>query len=286
VAGEHDFARSLWLRIETLHAVTYFSEESVAAGRSAGMSGFWMGYFGFRAAPMGPVASPVVEATFFNFAPSFVARWVPQVWQRSSPESLVERRAEAAAATLSRLSPSIAELAATVNADLRQAVERCVAAGRPLFAANRAMGLPGDPVAALWQLCTSLREHRGDGHLAALTSAGLDGIEAHVLLALEQEQPPDDLQRARGWTEDDWNGAVRRCQDRGLVDSDGRLSAAGRSLRQQVETTTNRLAFAPWSDVVDSERQHLLAKLDIAAVAISRSGLIRYPNPIGLPSLA
>jgi hypothetical protein len=71
-----------------------------------------------------------------------------------------------------------------------------------------------------------------------------------------------------------------------LPGSDGRLSAAGRSLRQQVETTTNRLAFAPWSDVIDSERQHLLAKLDVAAVAISGSGVIRYPNPIGLPSLA
>jgi hypothetical protein len=55
----------------------------------------------------------------------------------------------------------------------------------PLFSANRSLALPDDPVERLWQLCTSLREHRGDGHVAALTAKGLDGLEAHVLIALE-----------------------------------------------------------------------------------------------------
>ena len=51
-----NFARELWLRIETLHAVAYFGEETDQAGRAAGLSGFWMGYFGCRAAPMGPAS--------------------------------------------------------------------------------------------------------------------------------------------------------------------------------------------------------------------------------------
>jgi Helix-turn-helix family len=68
------FARELWLRIETLHAATYFGEESHDAGKRAGMPGFWMGDFGFRAEPMGAVGLGVVEATFFNLAPGFVAR--------------------------------------------------------------------------------------------------------------------------------------------------------------------------------------------------------------------
>jgi hypothetical protein len=280
-----NFARALWLRIETLHAVAYFGEESDRAGRAAGLSGFWMGYFGFRAAPMGPVGSAVVEATFFNFAPTFVQRWVPEVWLRAAPESLVHDRSEAAAATLVRLFPQIAEVAAQANTDLRRATERCTGAGRPLFAANRRVTLPDDPVASLWQLCTSLREQRGDGHVAALTAAGLDGIEAHVLIALERGSDPEDLQRTRGWTADDWARAVERCRARLLVDADGNLGDSGHALRHDLEATTDRLAMAPWNDLADSDRDHLIATLSPAAEAVSASGVIRYPNPIGLPPI-
>jgi DNA-binding MarR family transcriptional regulator len=281
-----NFSRALWQRIETLHAVTYFGEETVEAGNAAGMSGFWMGYFGFRAAPMGAVGRGVVEATFFNFAPSFVERWVPEVWQRSSPEALVATRSGAAAQTLNRLVPSIASNAAEGITGLRLAVDRCIGAGRPLFAANRRVALPDDPVAALWQLCTTLREHRGDGHVAALCAAGLDGIEAHVLIALDQRGDPEDLQRTRGWTAADWSAAVERCRARGLVDTNGGLTDAGRALRHDVERTTDRLAMAPWNAVPEPDRDRLMAALEPAARAVSASGVIRYPNPIGLPSIA
>jgi hypothetical protein len=46
--------RDLWIRAETIHAVTYFAEESRAAARELGMQGLWMGYFAFRAAPNRP----------------------------------------------------------------------------------------------------------------------------------------------------------------------------------------------------------------------------------------
>jgi hypothetical protein len=278
-------ARELWSRFETLHAVAYFGEETDDAGRAAGMSGFWMGYFGFRAAPMGPVGSGVVEATFFNFAPSFVARWVPGVWQRATPESLVRDRSEAAAKTLMRLFPPITDVAAEVNTELRDATERGVGAGRPLFAANRSVALPDDPVAALWQLCTLLREHRGDGHVAALTAAGVDGIEAHVLIAAERGSDPEDLQVTRGWNADDWAAAVERCRARGLVDGPGNLTDAGRALRGDVEATTDRLAMDLWDDCSDADLHRLIATLTPAAAAVSGSGIIRYPNPIGLPPL-
>ena len=273
----------MWVRFETLHAVAYFGEETTEAGKAAGLHGFWMSYFAFRAAPMGRVGSGVVEATFFNFAPEFVARWVPEVWERADPETLLPRRAAAAAATLRRLVPTITETAAAVNEELARVVEHCGVGGRPLFAANRELPLPDDPVEVLWQLCTALREHRGDGHVAALTSAGVDGIEAHVLIASEQEHDPEDLQRTRGWTADDWAAAVDRCRARELVDSDGGLTAAGRALRSDVEATTDRLAEAPWDALSPRERDAVIAALDPAAASVARSGVIRYPNPIGLP---
>ena len=280
-----NFARSLWLRIETLHAVTYFGTETTAAASALGLSGFWMGYFGFRAAPMGRVAAGVVEASFFNFAPSFVARWVPDVWELADPDALVRTRTEAAVATLSALVPSIDSVAANANAVLESAVTRCRGAGRPLFAANRGVTLPADPVGALWQRCTTLREHRGDGHVAALTAAGLDGIEANVLIALDQRNDPADLQKTRGWTAGDWAQAVERCRDRELVDANGALSDAGRALRRDVEATTDRLASEPWANLAERDRDQLLAILTPAAEAVSRSGVIRYPNPMGLPPL-
>lgn len=49
--------RELWQRVETIHAVTYFAPESHAAAKAAGLKGFWMGYFGFRAAPLGAVSA-------------------------------------------------------------------------------------------------------------------------------------------------------------------------------------------------------------------------------------
>ncbi len=277
------FARSLWLRVETIHAVTYFDPACAEATTAAGLSGFWMGYFGCRAAPMGAVGAGVVEATFFNFAPTFVRRWVPDVWDHTSPETLVAIRCEAAATALRALVPDLVATADAANTELALAVARCSPAGRPLFAANREVPLADDPVRALWQLCTCLREHRGDGHVAALTAGGLDGCEAHVLIALEQGNSPEDLQKTRGWTGADWAAAVERCAGKGLIDSNGGLTPEGRALRADVEATTDRLATVPFSEADERLRRFLLTTLEPVAVAISRSGVIRYPNPMGLP---
>jgi hypothetical protein len=281
-----DFARSLWIRIETLHAVTYFGAETQEAGRALGMSGFWMGYFGFRGAPLGPVQPGVVDAAFANFAPSFVRRWVPAVWDLATPADLVVHRSRAAAGTLRRVAPSAASTAEAVAPFLDAAIAAGAAPGRPLFAANRDLPLPGDPVEALWQRCTTLREHRGDGHVAALTAAGIDGIEAHVLIALDNGTDPEDLQRTRGWDAEDWAAALVRLSHRGLVDEAGVLSEAGRDLRRSVEHSTDHLAAEPWLHLDEVERTRLLELLGPAATEVWRAGVLRYPNPIGLPPLS
>lgn len=280
-----DFARALWLRIETLHAVTYFGEETQAAGTELGFSGFWMGYFGFRAAPLGPVEPGVVDAAFANFAPSFVRRWVPAVWSSTDPAVILGHRSRAAAATLRRVAPGIEAAAHAAAPFLDTAIAAGAPIGRPLFAANRDLPLPSDPVEALWQRCTTLREHRGDGHVAALAAAGIDGIEAHVLIALDQGTDTLDLQRTRGWNADDWAGAVERLRHRGLVDDDRALSASGSDLRRSVEHTTDHLASLPWQHLDEVERTRVVELLTPAASEVSRAGVLRYPNPIGLPPI-
>lgn len=267
------------MRIETVHAVTYFGQETLDAADRLGITGFWSGYFAFRAAPMGAVAAGVVDATFCNFAPAFVRRWVPAVWDTTTPAAAVEARAAAASATLRRIAPEVDDVAARVNPLLRAATGQAVAAGRALFTANRDLEVPADPVAELWHWTTCLREHRGDGHVAALVAAGVDGLQSHVLIADGDATTATDLQRTRGWTADDWAAAVEGCTANGWTDDDGRLTADGTALRADVEATTDRLAIAPFGELGE-----LLDALAPLAISVSSSGTIRYPNPIGLPA--
>src|SRR3954468_15844572 len=89
-------ARVLWQHLEVVHAVVYFAPAVDAALRDVGLRGFWMGYFGSRAAAMGPVEADVVKATFYNFHPSMVDRAIPDAWTCAAPEAILAARQGAA----------------------------------------------------------------------------------------------------------------------------------------------------------------------------------------------
>ncbi len=276
-------ARSLWRPLETLHAVTYFAPESHAAATDAGLRGFWMGYFGFRAAPLGRVGPGAVEAIFANFSPAMVRRSVPDAWSYASPESLCEVRARAAALALRNRVPDIERTAAGCNAPLAAVVDAGDPLGRPMFAANAATDPRDDPVERLWQLATTLREHRGDGHVATLVAEGLDGPSAHQLHAAEHATPHDVLQPNRGWSDERWSEAAARLVEGGLV-ADGRLTDAGRAMRARIELATDELAAAPIDRALDGREIEMLTRqLADAAEAVVDSGVIPFPNPMGLP---
>jgi hypothetical protein len=276
-------ARILWKHIETLNAVTYFSPECLAAPRELGLKGFWMGYFAFRSAPLGPVAPAVVEATFFNFHPTRVRRALPDAWTHTTPDDALRARASSAAAALRRLLPDGAadRLAAAVLPQLAAVVARADAGGRPLFAANRDVGRPDDDVAALWQAATTLREHRGDGHVALLTGAGLDGCEVHVLLAASEGLDAALFLASRGWSEDDWLAASDRLRDRRLLATDGTLTAEGTALRGGIEQRTDELAIDPYRPAGDEALDALIRTLAPATRLVAAD--LSYPNPMGLP---
>jgi hypothetical protein len=278
--SEHP-ARQLWKRLESIHAVTYFSPERAEAHVAVGLRGFWMGYFATRAAPLGPVVPGVIDATFFNFAPRKVRKAIPDAWTFATPAAILEARRSGAAAALRRLHPAIGRVAKAVAPRLRTIVDAGAAAGRPLFAANRDLGLGDDDAENLWLLTTCLREHRGDGHVALLTSHGLDGCEAHVLVAAERELSPDLFLRSRGWTDDEWTAAEQRLSDRGLTDNDG-ITTTGRVLRALIEDATDELASEPMRTV---DVESLCRDLDAAALDVVAAGEIRFPNPMGLPRL-
>lgn len=278
-------ARELWVRIETVHAVTYFAAESRAAATDAGLQGFWMGYFGFRAAPMGAIGAGVVEAAFANFAPAMVRRAIPDAWAHASPGDLVRVRARAAATALRNVAPDEAESATSVTPLLRRVVDAGVPLGRPLFAANAALPDFDDPVEQLWQLCTTLREHRGDGHVAALAAAGIDGCQAHQLLIAEQGLPPDLFFDNRGWDEDQQRRSLEVLVERDVINGTT-LTEFGADLRDQIEAITDERAAEPFNIALDEDDlAHVDAALTPLAEAVQASGVIPFPNPMGLPEL-
>ncbi len=93
----------MWTLFEPVHAVTYFAPQARSAFEEAGLRGFWRGYFAGRAAPLGPASAAVVTASFYNFAPAFVARAVPGVWELITPEEALRTRLTGATAALTGL---------------------------------------------------------------------------------------------------------------------------------------------------------------------------------------
>ena len=225
-----------------------------------------------------------VEATFANFAPAMVRRAIPDAWDYADPSELTAVRCAAAAAALRGVVPGIERAAGALNADLARAIDAGDAIGRPLFTANRDVAAVDDPVAQLWQHCTTLREHRGDGHVAALAAAGIDGCQAHLLLAADQGVPAEVFVDNRGWDPEHQQRATDGLHRRGLL-GDGGLTDAGRQLRHDAEATTDALAAAPFEALDAERRAQLLDALDGPAEAVQRSGIVPFPNPMGLPPL-
>src|SRR5947207_2710863 len=129
----------MWTRFEPVHAVTYFTPESRSAYEQAGLRGFWRGYFASRAAPLGAAGPAVVAASFFNFAPAFVARAIPGVWELITPEEALRVRLAGAAEGLGRLLAGREAEAAAAAGLLWRAIGELDYSGRVLAAANAAL---------------------------------------------------------------------------------------------------------------------------------------------------
>jgi hypothetical protein len=283
VIRDAQLASRLWSRLEPIHVVTYFSPEALAAMSGAGYKGFWMGYFAGRAAPMGAVGPEVVFATFYNFSISHVSRAIPDAWTFAPPSAALEARQRGAAAALQRAFAR-ADLAGAVETAAvlaRTAAQAAPMEGRALFAANRALPWPEEPAAALWHACTLLREHRGDGHVAALAAAGISGREANVLQAAAGVVPREVFGVARHYDDPEWDTVSAGLIDRGLVGPDGKLTARGKDVRADVEHRTDSIALSAYETLDVEQLAQLIDALDPLARAVIATGDIPEVTPIG-----
>jgi len=274
--------RYMWSMFEPIHDVTYFSPQARAAFEVAGLRGFWRGYFAGRAAPLGPVPAAPVVAAFFSFAPHMVARALPDVWSRATPERTLEARQAGAVDALRPLAEDT--LSKERLAEAVELIEAGVAAlepsGRVLGAANLAVPRPDEPLARLWQATTTLREHRGDGHIAALVTAGLTGCQA-IVLRSGMDLGRELMQQARGWSDDDWSAAAAVLATRGWLDEAGRATGAGIDGYRRVEEITDELAAAPWDAIGAGSTARLADLLYPLAVACHQA--LPAVTPIGVP---
>lgn len=266
--------------------MTYFAPEARAALDELGYRGFWMGYFAARSAPLGTVATEVVTAIFYNFAPERVAKALPAAWQIAGPEAALRARHESAVAALRRYGldtnenlGSAVELAAELAA---QAARNAPLDGRPLFAANRALPWPDDPLGVLWHATTLLREQRGDAHVAALTAAGISGRESNVLHAAAGGVPRDYIARTRDYDEAAWRDHVHALAARGLLHDDGSLTRAGRELKDEIESTTDALGLSALHALTDDEVETLFQTLTPITRAVVAAGDVPALTPMAL----
>jgi hypothetical protein len=273
-----DPARRLWQAAESVHAVTYFHPAALAAIGDAGAKGFWMGYFAGRMAPLGPIGPSTATAVCCNFSPARTTRALPDAWSFVSPADALAARSAGAVAALVDCGVE-ADGAAVAVAALEPIVGGLDPSGRPLGGANLDVALPDEPIARLWQLCTTLREHRGDGHVALLVGADLDGCEVDVLATAASGFDAAILRDTRAWTHDDWAAAAARLAERDLVTADGALTEAGRTLHRDIEHRTDALASRSYGDADLAAATDALRPL---ARAVASAGVLPFPNPMGL----
>jgi hypothetical protein len=267
----------------SLHSLIYFVPETEQQLTSVGLQAGRMCYFAGRAAPMGAVGGGVVTATFYNFSPGLIARSIPLAWELASPAVVISARFAAADAALTRLlGPEVIASAdmLTLAALLRDAASACSAPGRPLYAGHADLAWPDAPHLMMWHAVSLLREHRGDGHTWALGEAGLSGIEALVThTATGKGFLPEFARASRGWSQDEWDGAVSGLAARGLLDHQGALTPAGQALRGQVEDQTDQLAAPPWQYLGERRTEDVvrigkaMTRAVLAAGAFPREGV-------------
>ncbi len=269
-------ARRMFELLEPICLVTYFADESNEELAALGHRTYWDGYFASRAAPLGRVPAEVVHAAFYSFAEGEAARHIPGAWETAPPEASFAARERGSAASVRRiLGEEMATSSGVVRAaDLaHEAARRAPTNGRVMFAGLRAMPVPSDPVTRLWHAANMLREHRGDGHIAALLGAGIGGTEAHILSAVEMGiDPPESFGRVHHLPKKRLAAVMAGLRERGLVDADGRFTDAGRATKERIEALTDELAAPPYDALSPAELDELVTALEPITATMVAAG--------------
>ena len=279
-------ARAIWAAGEPFTLAMLVADEGRQALGARGVPGRGA-YVVTRSAPLGRADPAVVTAAFHGFPEAVIREVLPSAWELIDPKEVIELHH----ASL----PLIAErvFGDTVDsADVRLLANVLTGvctdldtSGRPLAAGNRAVAAPDEPWARLWHACTTLREYRGDAHVAALVTADLGVAESLVLTAAWAPDRIDaDMLRTTRRLSDgiiaDARGALI---ERDLLSADGRLTGDGVALRDDVENRTDQAAARPWSVLAAADLAWVYRLLASLSSRMIDTGSMRAVTPVGAP---
>jgi hypothetical protein len=204
-----------------------------------------------------------------------VARHIPKVWRTTTPDAAIAAREAGCVKALRRILGDHVDTPAFARAAdlLLDAATSAPFEGRPMYAALRAIPTPEDAMARLFHAASLLREHRGDGHIAALMVEGVGGLEAHVLFALDMGMPAEKFGRIHHLPAAQLAAVIDGLRGRGLIGGDGWLSDRGRAVRQRVEELTDDLAAKPYEGLELRELDELVDALEpLATLLLAAQG--------------
>lgn len=238
-AEQRPTARRLRDLVEPIAAAVYFAPEAQSRYEALGLN-YFEGYFCSRSAGLGAAPWRAVSAAFAAFKPAIVEQAVTGGWEKTTPDALLAARLDGARDQIVRMAKDHADAFPKAADALLELSDGLDMSGRMLFAGLAGLSVPGtdDPVGRLWRAADLVREHRGDGHIAAWIGC-VDSTEITVLTELWWGIEPGSYVWTRGWDGDDVAAARARLADRGLLDAEGGLTDAGRDLREQIERRTD-----------------------------------------------
>jgi hypothetical protein len=228
-------------------------------------------YFTSRGSLLGQVQPDVIAAAFGVFKPAVVVDGVTHGWALTDAATIFGARREGAVAQLERVLGGPTKEVATASETLERAADALAVPGRPLFAGLRGWwDDPDDGWTRLFHLGDMLREARGDSHVAAWSSAGLDAVEIGLLTEAYIGVGLRTYIRTRAWNDEELDAAAERLRARGWLDGDA-LSDAGRTAREDIETMTD-IQMRPAVEAIAADFDALIETMHPWGAAMREAG--------------
>jgi hypothetical protein len=227
-------------------------------------------YVWSRAAALGTPTTSVVVSAFGVFEPGHLSAAYERARSKVSRDRVLAAREDGATAGLAAVLTA-GDVAPLADA-LLDAMHPLPGTARPLFSGLRQLQVPTDPHGRLWRAADLVREHRGDGHLAAGIAAGLDPVAMNVLTELWAGYSCGEYTATRGFGQEAISACVAELTHRGWA-SGGRLTREGAAVRRAVE------------DATDASQNALIARLGdrldgLARTAEALSGRLLAALPV------
>ncbi|MFC9329540.1 hypothetical protein [Kitasatospora sp. NPDC057015] len=258
--------------ISAAHLFIYLAPESAQEAAELGVTDRGPAYLAFRSAAMGAVPWQVTLAAFYNFSPRAVQA-MAGVWDTAPPARWQAARFRAAGRAMRRVN---AHLTDDHLAEARSLVDPVIAgadyAGKVLAAANASVPLPHDPLVALWQQITVVREWRGDAHLIVLADNGLGPCDCLVLHTATGHLPTSLARTTRQWDDEEWAAATARLVARGWLDSNAVVTDTGRAARERIEVETDQHCAALWEPIGNAGARRFASLIAPIANAFTAGG--------------